>query len=590
MKRKMLGFSSGLIALLILTGSITACQSSTDTSQSSTGTSASQSASGESNNEELPLLEITVDIGFSSPATTLENPNDVVTPYVEKLFNIKITEVTQNATQQIPFKERLGAMAAAGNLPDVIIGSTENVGFATRSGKYGDIEEQINNMKHLPKYMDEKFWPRFMTDGKKTQIPFASVNVTEEKYTSDPYNIPYGAWCLWAREDILTAAGYEFTPMAQIQAEYGDKGEVPPASAFEISPKIDTPEKFTEFLQKVKDLNLMVNDKPMIPFSGVAWNQFHIGSMFDFGHWRIDKTGNVDGFLGTPGAKNYYKWLNNAYVNELIDAEFISQKDDQLQQKVAAGRVAAGMYVPDMKSAETALLDVNPEAAIHYIPWPKEDPDLGLYDLYENGFWRMTIRSDFEEKDRLVEYFDWFYSDEGLDILTWGPEDAGIWKMEDGKKVFIDDQVRDDCLNGETGKKGADYYGLYDWRNTYFPYASKVGICAPHPEGYNPMSYKRSYDPVIEVDLLNKSYFGVAGADFNGHSSYGNGTDEVSKINAWFWTKWETEVCAGVISAGTEEQFDQAFDAAYAQFLEETGYDQAKGMMVDWFAENASPW
>ena len=536
--------------------------------------------------EELSLLEYTVELDLSAPATTLDNPNDVVTPYIEKKFMIKVKEVMQGATQQIPFKDRLGAMAAAGNLPDVIIAGKENVDYAVSTGKYGDIEASIEKMENLNKYIDSKFWPRFMNNGKKTQIPLVGPNTTTEQFTNDPYNIPFNIWSLWTREDVLEKAGYSFKPLAEIQAEYADKGIVPPESEFAITPAIDTPEKFMEYLKKVADLNLMVNDKPLIPFSGVGWNQFHLGSMFDFGHWRIDSSDTVDGFLGSPGAKDYYNWLRIAYQEELIDADFISQKDDQLQQKVATGRVAAGMYVPDMKGASNALLQMDKKAAVRYIPWPKIETGGGAFDIFENGFWRVTVRNDFKDKERLIEYFDWFFSDEGLDIITWGPEEAGLWKMDGDKKVFVDPDVEQACLNGELGMKGADYYGLYDWRGTYFPYLSKAAICAPTLQGFNPKSYVRSYPPKIELDIINKGYFGIAGDDFSGRYSYGDGSLDVSNVNSWYWSKWTDEKCATVLMAKTEEEFNRVWDNAYTQFAKDTEYDKAKSLMEIWFAEN----
>ena len=581
------------VSMLLLMGMLVGCKKSpeatVDNDKSETTTTDEKEATEEITEEKLPLLEYTIDLEYTAPATTLDNPNDIVTPYIEEKFNIKVKEITQGSTQQIPFKERLAAMIAADNLPDVIAAAKANIDYAVSTGKYGGgLQEYIEKMDNMNKYMDPIFWPRFMNNGFKTQIPVVTPDTTKSEYTSDPYNIPLTAWCLWTREDVLEKAGYSFKPLAEIEEEYISKGLVPPESEFAITPAIDTPEKFYEYLEKIKELDIMVNDKPLIPFSGVNWNQFHLGSMFDFGHWRIDSAGVVDGFLGSSGAKEYYRWLNVAYQEELIDPDFISQKDDQLQQKIATGRVAVGMYAPDMKGAMNALVDADPNAVIRYISWPKEDVSLGKFDIFENGFWRVTISSDFQEKERLTQYFDWFFSDEGLDILTWGPEEAGLWKMEDGKKVFVDEEVEQACLNGDTGKKGADYYGLYDWKGNYYQYISKAAICAPTLHGYNPKSFTRSYPAKLEVDVINQAYFGITGQDFSGRYAYGDGSAEVSLISDWYWSKWVSEKCAKVLVAQTEEEFNEEWEKAYAQFVEETSYDIAKVLMTDWFEENTN--
>src|SRR5699024_6672181 len=92
----------------------------------------------------------------------------------------------------------------------------------------------------------------------------------------------------------------------------------------------------------------------------------------------------------------------------------------------------------------------------------------------ESGFNRVTVSNSFEGIDRLCEMWDWMYSDEGLDILTWGPEGTGIWEYADDgtTKVFVDPETEEDCLGGIIGEKGADYYGLYEWTGGYFSFMS----------------------------------------------------------------------------------------------------------------------
>ena len=93
-----------------------------------------------------------------------------------------------------------------------------------------------------------------------------------------------------------------------------------------ITPAIETPEDFHQLLKKISELNITVGDSSLIPFSSIDWSQFHLGSMFDFGHWRINDEGDVGGFLGTEGAKEYYKYLNTLYKEGLIDPDFIVQR------------------------------------------------------------------------------------------------------------------------------------------------------------------------------------------------------------------------------------------------------------------------
>lgn len=508
---------------------------------------------------------------------------------MEAKFNIEVGEITQAATSDIPFQEMLAARIAAGNEPDVIIAGNENIAYAVSTGKYGDgLEEYIDKMENLNKWMEQDMWPRFMIDGKKVQIPCIAVNTTKEEYTEDPYNVPFNTWALWTREDLLKACGYQFKTLAEIDEEYISKGEIPPQEVYDITPAIDTPEKLAEYLQKVKDLGLKVGDRELVPMSLINWSQFHVGTMYNFGHWSKDDKGDVNGFLGCAGTKDYYKWLNGIYNDGLLDPDFLIQKDDQLQQKVASGLVGVGMMVPDMSSAQESLLAQNPEAVIRYIPWPKAEGYTGSFDIYESGFWRVTVANDFKYKDRLCEMWDWLFSDEGLDILTWGPEGTGVWEADaDGVKKFVDKETEEACLKGTTGKKGADYYGLYDWTGVYFPFMSTIGICSPQLNGYNPMSYTRSYDPNIDAQLINKSYSCANGYNWDGTASYGDGSPEVAEVSNYFWADWSGTDCADVITV-PQDQFDGVFDKAIEKFYDKSKYDTAKKAMEEWFEINTA--
>lgn len=558
------------------------------------GISAIGLVAGAEEENDLPWLEYTVDIEQQGIATGVDNPNDVVTPWIENKFHIRVKDVVQGPMQTIDFQSRLGAMLAANNLPDVIIGSRSETNYAISTGKYADLTEYIDKMENLNKYFPAEFWPRFMHDGKKYVIPVFSPDVTQEPYKSDPYTDAPSTFCLWAREDLLKEAGYTFKTLKELEEEYTSKGIVPPDEAYAIEPAIDSPEAFQTMLEKIAALDKTVGDTPLIPFSSSAWTQFHIGSMFDFGHWRIDDNGEVDGYLGTPGAKDYYKYYVGLYRDGLLDADFIIDKEDQLQQKIASGRVAAGMYIPDVSAAQEALYEtVGEDAVIRYIKWPKQDERYGAFDVYEGGFWRCVIRADFPDIERLTQYFDWFYSDEGFDMITWGPEEAGLWEIVDGVKKFKDPEVEHDMLNDVAGGKGPDYYGLYNRKAVCYVYNSRAAICAPMMigvpimTGYNPASFFRSYPATLDIQLCNKAYASISGVNFDGRYAYGNGSQPVNDVDSWYWGNFTEDRVAKLLLTQNDEEFDKAWEEVLAEQESEAHYSEAKAEMTAWFAENA---
>jgi putative aldouronate transport system substrate-binding protein len=533
-------------------------------------------------------LEYSICFGTSDPQKYAnDNPNDVVTKYIEAKFNIKVKEVIQ-PTSGMSAKERLNLFIAANNLPDVIVSGQDFCDYAASTGKFADLSEYIPQMKNLNRYFPQNMWPRYMSDGKKYQIPQVQITPNDPKFKDDPFNLSY-FHALWMREDILAKLGYKFAPLNDISKQYMDKGKKAPLAAYQITPAIDTPEKFYDLLKKIKALDLKVGDKEMIPFSSTWWSSFHIGSMFDYGHWRKDASGDVDGFLGAPGAHDWLKMLWSMYQGKLIDQDYVLQKDDQLQQKIASGLVAAGMYIPDFNGAVNGLAAINPNYKIRFIPLPKQDQNLGFYDIIQPGFWRWMVRKDFKDIKRLVQYFDWFYSDEGFDICTWGPKSAGLWELENGKKVFKNAELADALLKGtKTGKKGPEYYGLYAPManvSQYSNFTAKAASCAPTMCQFNPFDSRKSYPIKLDKYLANRQV-AIGGYDMKGIASYGDGSATVAGVATYFWGKFQNDRIGMILVSKSEEEFEKNFKEQVALFKKETNYNAAKANMEKWYKAN----
>lgn len=586
MKTKVVRCCTLLMVVIMLMSTVMGCAGSPTPPASTTEVPAQTEAiATETEAAKQPMLEYSFAFYDASGSKWVDNPNDVVTPFVEQKFNIRVKNVILPTTQS--FKERLNQWIAARDLPDVIVTGKDEADYAVKTGQFADLTEYVKDMPNYNKYFEQKYWPRFMNDGKLYVIPNVMVNPTVAPYNDDPYHAGDPGWAMWVREDILAKAGYTFTLLAEINKKTQETGKKATLEDLKITPAIDTPEAFYTFLKKVKELNLNVDGRPIIPLSITSWQQFHIGSMFDFGHWRIDEQNDVEGWLGAPGAKPYYQFLNKLYNEELIDKDFVIQKDEQLQEKVASGRVAMGMNVPDLAAAMDSMKKANPDATIRYIPWPKETPGKGFYDIYQGGGWRYLIRKDFSDIKRLTQYFDWFYSDEGLDLITWGPESAGLWEMKDGKKVFKDTAVEKDMLNGVHGNKGADFYGLYDPTEVRNVFWSKAVMATPFLANYNPKSFMRSYPPNLDILLIDRALSAANGYDYEGIASAGDSGENSNATSGFFWSTFQGGDVAQLLTPKTTEEFDAAWDAIYKAFLVDGKYEAAKADMQKWFATNA---
>jgi putative aldouronate transport system substrate-binding protein len=519
-----------------------------------------------------------------------ENPNDVVTPYIEKLFNIKVKEFV-NSDSSSPTLQAINLRIAANDPFDVIQVTGGDAAYAYSTGKYADLTPYIDKMTNYNKYFDQKMWPRNMVDGKKYRIPCVLINANDPKFADDPFALNFGL-TFWTREDILTKCGYTFEPMASLAARTTDVGKKMTLADCQVTPAIVTPDDFTNYLRKIKALNIKVGTKSLIPLESYFWSTFHMGCMYDYGHWRMSDDGTTA--VGAMGSPDTEKWMHTLWIwykEGLIDPEHMSQKDDVLQGKVASGLAGAGGPFPNRSAAVSGLLSLDPSYVFRYLPLPKERPGYGACDIFEGGFWTFCISNKFkaEELDRLCQYFDWFYSDEGLDIVTWGPESAGLWEMKDGKKVFKDKALEDSLLNGTTeGQKGTEYYGLYtparnSQQNSFF---SRAALSAPMIEQWNPFDSRKSYPIKLSTLAVMESVCGAANYDTTGKYAYNDGGQNCIDVAGYHWDKFLMDRIGTLMHCKTEAEFTAEWKVQYAQFLKEAPYTAAQADMVKWFAEN----
>lgn len=581
-----------ILLVILFTASVFAgCGTSKDTSQETGSTTSAQAEASTTQEVQQPLMEYTVyysaEGGYSEAQKIAANPNDVVTPYIENKFNIKIKDI--QFTVEGRTDQDFYAMAqAAGTVPDLWVSSQANCQLMLNLApdQFADLSGYFADLPNFNKYNDPAIWPRWAKNGKYYIFPKIQPNLNNDMFASNPYLYGNSGWAMWAREDLLAKTGYKFTPIAELKKNFTDQGKYPSYEDSKIEPAIDTPEKYLDFLRKVKALNLKVGDKSVIPFDSGFWSVFHISAMFDNGHWRIDDSGNVAGFLGTPGAKPFYKLWSQMYQEGLVDKDYITQKDDQLQQKVASGLVASGLYIPDTNGARQANLQRDPAADLRPIQFPKENQRYGFFDVGGLGFYGVLISKDFKETERLVKYFDWFLSDEAQDICAWGPESAGLWEMKDGKKQFKA-EVADDIINNKADGKNAVYYGLFNPTTGAVNYPNKACLGAP-PLSINTQDWRLSYPVKLDVyDAVTKVFVKNVnmGVDYSGIASYGDGGENVNAVTTYYWNDFLQKDIARLLTAKTDADYDKAWDEIQAKNLSAGKYNEAVVDMTKWFQE-----
>jgi len=513
-----------------------------------------------------------------------KNANDIVTPYVEKRFNVKFDVFM--TPQDMANKEYYALNKAAGTLPDVMMTDRQGSGFLASTGDFADITDYMSMIPSYTRWLEPNTFKRWLTNGRQFALPQPYPNGNDPELKGNIYYEGFNVWPLLIREDILTRLGYKLTPFEDIAKETTDKGIWPTFDQLGIEPAIDTPEKFDELLKKIQAENIMVGDKPLTPLSSIYWSVFHLSSMMDNGHWRINEAGDVDGFLGLPGAYPYYKMWSEWYRADLLDKDYVTQKDDQLQEKWATGRVATGLYVPNLGAARQALQANDPAAMVRPVAWPKQDQLYGFFDVFETGFWTLVFNKEIKELERVLELVEWLNSDEGIDINTWGPPEAGLYVEEGGKKMWKDEETRKNIMENVNDTQNAEYYGVFNPVGVTF--TSRVFNAMPMVGAPIKADPRFNYEPKLNIFDVTPRVLGQnvnMGYNTDGRACYGDGGDNTTAVNDFFWAKFTQGDIAKLLTSKDDAEFDAAWEEIQASAESDGQYSGAKADMEKWFAE-----
>ncbi|MCD9021686.1 hypothetical protein [Cohnella silvisoli] len=577
------------LAVVLTVALLAGCAKNKDADKPSASQASSpsaSSASSEPSDAPQELLEYSFYQENDSPPQFADNPNDVLTPIVESKFNVKVSKVLYN--QGSTFKERFNMLLATNDLPDVIYAQS-NASIVANSGQYAELGDLIKQyMPNLLKYGSIDSWRDSFFNGKLYSIPSLWVDTSLPQF-NDIYSMPGANWGLVIREDILDKLGYKYTPLKEIEKKINETQQKPTYDDFKIEPEIKTPEDLYEFLKKVKALNLKVGNKDVIPMSIPWWAQHHLANMFGVSSsWQYHADDNT--VSGTPfgdkDGKEYFQFLNKLYNEKLLDPDFAIQKDEQLKEKQASGQVAVALVLMDAPSANAAVDKIAPGKMFHHITMPKKE---GLVrngiDAFNPAAFQYFVKKDFKDIPRLLKYFDWFYSDEAMDLIIWGPESLGLWEMKDNKKVFKDEALHQALLENKDGSIADEqYYKKGLGRKGLPKQYSKAFSAAPGLIGYNPFDWPRSYPyKVADIFEMSSSYVTTSALERDGKLLAGV-DDLTNGPGNWLWSDFYNNKSAKLYAV-KPDKFDKNWEDLKTEFMKKTKYAEAQVEMEKVFKE-----
>lgn len=188
---------------------------------------------------------------------------------------------------------------------------------------------------------------------------------------------------------------------------------------------------------------------------GSVWFELLLSTYDTSNSWCLDPaTGEVVYGPVTENFRSYLRQLNEWYNAGLIDPEFMANDGTAMNAKLTDGRSVAGnlMLSYHIANITNAARETNPNFEFVGCPWPVleegEEPKLIFINggQYYSGS-QAAVTTACEDPVLATQVLDYFYSEEGNDLLCWGIEGESYTVNEDGTK-----QYTDNIMNNPDGK------------------------------------------------------------------------------------------------------------------------------------------
>lgn len=388
----------------------------------------------------------TTDSGSLKPQTfTFLDNSHPSWPYskdalVWKLLQEK-TDVTLDV--QIPsgsVADALSMTIASGNMPDLMY--TPDKKLADKYGQQGalvNILDYANDMPNFKKWMAQypaETQNALASDGKMYIFPNQGIGETNRMH-----------WLY--REDIFKKLGLSqpqtwdelYAALKKIKEAY--------PSSYPFSWRAGTD-------------SAILYLRNFAPAFQTGWDYYYD---FDKKEWRYGPT--EDNF------KKMIVYLNKFYKEGLIPPDFLTVDTKQWQDLMSTERSFVSVdYIGRIDFFNTALRQANPSYNLAFMATPAGwdgAPRLNAYTQFlESG---LMVASTSKKIKDVMKYIDFFYSEEGRTLASWGKEGT-TFKTENGKKQFIEPYADVADLRKKTGLSTD---GTYIW----FDYDSHLSLASP---------------------------------------------------------------------------------------------------------------
>lgn len=439
------------MATVVSLGSLSACSGSQTASgapssgnTASEASAASEGATGANKYKDF----LTVDV-FDAQANYQGIQSGWFAKIVKDKFNMELNIIAPNVAGggETLFKTR----SAAGNLGDLVLIGAENgrLNNTAKAGLLLDLTDKVaskQNLSNYPKALEMS--KGLVEDGKLYAIP---SQVSKQKATepAEGLDLTYGPYIRW---DYYTDMG---------SPELKTMDDLLPLlkSMQEKYPKSDSGKKTYAFsFFKDWDDNMMTFGKNILAcIYGYDENGFQLLS--------------ADGATTQSiiDENSYYikglKYLYKANQMGLVDPDSTTQNSDTLTAKYKDGQI---LYSAWPWLAQPAYnTNAHRAKGKGFMIAPVQDLKIFSYGFTPGNKFVIGIGSKAKDPDRMLDFIDWLYSSEGVELScsqtssSCGPKGL-TWETKDGKPVLT--EFGKSVFAGETVNVPAEY-GTGTWKD-----------------------------------------------------------------------------------------------------------------------------
>lgn len=140
------------------------------------------------------------------------------------------------------------------------------------------------------------------------------------------------------------------------------------------------------------------------------------------------------------------KWYKKMIDEKLLPADFMTIDSSTWEELFATERAFISIeYLSKIDSLNPVGRKTNPEYTLTAFVPPVANTETGKPALSKQNHVRLNFTisntGDARRMANAAKFIDWFYSDEAVELVSWGKE-GETFEIKDGKKMFIQDENR----------------------------------------------------------------------------------------------------------------------------------------------------